>query len=101
MSEGCLPLRKQRLVQSLKESKLDQGCSHSIMFKNCSIDVIVCWVTIDKFVEEEGIERYPPVRRTRSKAMIIPYAVVIINIDGPLILVEVIIDILLVKSKCR
>jgi hypothetical protein len=101
MSEACLPMKNVESVQGLKERQRNQMCSHSIMFENGSIDVIVCWVTIDKFIEEECVEWHSPVGWTWSKCMIIPYAVVISNIDGTCVLVEVIIDILLVKSKCR
>ncbi len=98
MSEGCLPTKKSESVQGLKGGQLNQDGSQGIMFEDGSINVIVCWVTIDKFIEEKGIEWYPPVRWTWSKCMIIPYAVIIININGRLVLVEVIIDILLIKS---
>ena len=76
------------------------GYSHSIMLKNSAIDIIICWVSIHELVEEERIEGYPPICWTWSKCMIIPYTCVIRSIDGGLILVEIVVDILRVELEC-
>lgn len=61
------------------------------MLEYSSVDVVVCWIAIDELVEEDGVEWHSPVNRTRMKVMIVPFAVVICNVNSRAVLVEIVV----------
>ncbi len=72
-----------------------------VLFIHGSIDVIVGRITVDKSIQEKGIEGKPPVCWRWVKCVVCPFAGVFEGVYSRLVLIKIVTDELWVESQAR
>lgn len=82
-----------QIVQCINQALQIAAMAHlvgiGVMFVGSPVNVIVGGISIDKSVQEESVERKPPVSRRGSILVPGPLSPVVEGIDGSLVLIEI------------